>query len=301
MAFDFGSNDQQWDSRSGAARRLDGTSIEIVREVRLSEPPRHVVFDFDGTLLLVREGWAEVMTTVAVEAIAETDPPEPLDEIRRLASDFLMALNGKPSIFQMMRLAEEVERRGHAPLSAEEYLRIYDDRLMKRVTARRKALASGAVRPEEMVVPSSFEILDGLAGRGVTLWLLSGTDIRHVREEARLLGLDRWFGERMYGAIEGGDYTKAKMMDRILRDSSGDGAHLIGFGDGHVETENMKTVGGTAVAVASNESARDGSVDPAKRERLIGAGADIVIPDYRDWRPLVDYIWGANASPRRED
>ena len=65
-----------------------------------------------------------------------------------------------------------------------------------------------------------------------------------------------------------------------------DGASLLGFGDGYVEIQNVKAVGGTAVAVASDEAGRSGKPDAWKRDRLIGAGADVVIPDYRDYRPL---------------
>ena len=35
----------------GRTRFLAGTAIEIVRESHSRHPPRHVLFDFDGTLL----------------------------------------------------------------------------------------------------------------------------------------------------------------------------------------------------------------------------------------------------------
>ena len=44
--------------------------------------------------------------------------------------------------------------------------------------------------------------------------------------------------------------------------------------------------------MASNESARDGSVDQWKRQRLIGVGADLVIPDYQQIDSLLNYLWG---------
>ena len=81
------------------------------------------------------------------------------------------------------------------------------------------------------------------------------------------------------------------MIERILRENQLDGASLLGFGDGYVEIQNVKAVGGTAIAVASDEAARSGKPDPWKRDRLIGAGADIVIPDYRDYQPLLAYLW----------
>ena len=69
------------------------------------------------------------------------------------------------------------------------------------------------------------------------------------------------------------------------------GASLLGFGDGYVEICNVKSAGGVAVGVASDEAGRSGKPDAWKRDRLIGAGADLVVPDYRDYGPLLEYLW----------
>jgi phosphoglycolate phosphatase-like HAD superfamily hydrolase len=145
-----------------------------------------------------------------------------------------------------------------------------------------------------MLVPHSREILGALRDLGVELYVASGTDAQYVLDEAQLLGLDRYFGSKIYGALD--DYktfSKAKVIQRILRENEVEGASLLAFGDGYVEIQNVKAVGGTAVAVASDEAGRSGKPDPWKRDRLIGVGADLVIPDYRDWRTLIDYFWSA--------
>ena len=145
-----------------------------------------------------------------------------------------------------------------------------------------------------MLVPYALELLDALQARGVTLYVASGTDEPHVLDEVRLLGLDRYFGRHVYGAKD--DYktfSKAQVIERILRENDLEGRALLGFGDGYVEIRNVKAVGGIAVAVASDEAGRSGKPDPWKRDRLIGAGADLVIPDFRDYRPLLD-IFGGN-------
>jgi len=68
---------------------------------------------------------------------------------------------------------------------------------------------------------------------------------------------------------------------------------LLSFGDGYVEIENTKEAGGLAVAVASDE-ARNGSgrMDQWKRQRLLGVGADVLIPDFRDLPALAAMIFG---------
>ncbi len=59
-------------------------------------------------------------------------------------------------------------------------------------------------------------------------------------------------------------------------------------------------IGGLAVAVASDEANNgSGRFDPWKRERLLGVGAHVVIPDYRDAVALVDYLLGFGSDSRR--
>ena len=282
---------RQYDA--GPTQFLPGTSVEVVRSLVRRRPPRHVLFDFDGTLSLIREGWPEVMVPMMVEVLQAASPAEPPEQLRRLVFGFIMELNGKQTIYQMLRLAEEVRRRGGEPEDPQVYKDRYHQRLMARIAGRRAALESGQSWPEDALVPCTFELLAELRRRGATLYLASGTDERYVVEEARLLRLDAFFGPRVYGAVE--DYrsfSKAMVIERILCDNRIAGEELLGFGDGYVEVQNIKAVGGIAVAVASDEAGRSGRPDPWKRDRLIGVGADLVVPDYRDWQPLNAYLWG---------
>jgi hypothetical protein len=84
------------------------------------------------------------------------------------------------------------------------------------------------------------------------------------------------------------------IVERILRDNKLAGEELLGFGDGFVEIEEIKRAGGVAVAVASDEVERSG-VNDWKRQRLLRAGADIVIGDYRRQAELLDYLFGVTA------
>jgi phosphoglycolate phosphatase-like HAD superfamily hydrolase len=128
---------------------------------------------------------------------------------------------------------------------------------------------------------------------GLSLYLASGTDEHYVVEEASLLGLQAYFGRHVYGAVDDfRSFSKKLVIERILRENAVDGSALLAFGDGYVEIENVKAVGGVAVAVASDEAARSGKPDAWKRDRLIGVGADIVIPDFREADALVRYLFG---------
>lgn len=154
---------------------LPQTHIEIIREPDLAEPPDHVLFDFDGTLSLVREGWPEVMVPMMVEVLSETGSDESPDALYTLAFDFVMRLNGKQTIYQMIRLAEEVAKRGGSPREPLEYKQIYHNRLMERIHSRREGLRSGRIRPEDMLVPGALDILRLLKERGARLYLASGS------------------------------------------------------------------------------------------------------------------------------
>ena len=140
-------------------------------------------------------------------------------------------------------------------------------------------------------MPGSHALLEGLRHRGMTLYLASGTDLKYVRQEAELLGLTPYFGEHVYGALDDyHNFSKKMIIDKILNDNGLRGEELLGFGDGFVEIEEVKGAGGVAVAVASNETERRG-VNAWKRDRLLRAGADMVIPDYRRHEALLRYLF----------
>jgi phosphoglycolate phosphatase len=275
--------------KKGVEHVLDD-EIEILRPDLPRGRLRFVLFDFDGTLSLIREGWPQVMIPMMVETLRETGTRESNAELTAAVEEFVMRLNGKQTIYQMMQLAEEVSSRGGTPLDPLVYKHRYHDLLMARIQGRLAALESGAARPEDWTVPGSHVLLENLRRRGLTLYLASGTDLMFVRREAALLGLTDYFGEHIYGALD--DYrrfSKQMVIERILQENNLHGEELLGFGDGFVEIEEIKRAGGVAVAVASDEVNRRG-VQAWKRDRLVRAGADIVIPDYRRQERLIDYL-----------
>lgn len=271
---------------------LPGSSIELVSVFTPPERLDHVFFDFDGTLSLIREGWQEVMIPMMVEELLATGTSETPEELRQLVTEFVVNLTGKQTIYQMIRLAEEIRKRGKTPEDPLVYKRRYHDRLMARIACRREALRQGVVCPDDMLVPGARQFLEFLVGQGCRLYLASGTDEVYVREEAALLQIDRYFGPHIYGAIDNyQSFSKATVIERILQENNIPGERLVGFGDGYVDIQVVKAAGGIAVAVASDEQNRSGQPNPWKRERLIRAGADLVIPDYREWEKLAHFLW----------
>jgi len=284
------------DAASVATRFLDDSAIEIVGELPRRARPQHVLFDFDGTLSLVREGWPEVMIPMMVKILQDTGTSETAEELHAITETFVMELNGKQTICQMIRLAEEVARRSGQPKEPLAYKEEYHRRLLERIESRREALRGGT-NPAELLVPGSINFLQTLKDRGVQLHLASGTDEAFVREEAGLLGLDPFFGDHIHGALDDHKaFSKAMVIERILTENRIDGAQLVGFGDGYVEIQNIREAGGLAIAVASDEAGRSGKPDEWKRNRLIGAGAHMVIPDFLETESLIAHLFDSQLN-----
>lgn len=282
---------------TGGTRFLSGTRIEVIREWPAWNRPTHAIFDFDGTLSLIREGWPHVMVPLMVEELLTSGTSETPAELERVAMDFVMELTGKQTIFQMIRLAEEMEKRGGRAEDPLVYKRRYLQALHARIRGRHEDLRLGRVHPDEMLVPRARGLLDSLQQRGIMMYLASGTEVADVKEEARMLRIDEYFGPHIYGAIDNyRDFSKQMVIEGILRDHHLNGEKLVGFGDGYVEIDNVKQAGGLAIAVATDETHRSGEPDPWKRDRLIGVGADLVIPDFQDYPQLCAWIWNRETT-----
>jgi len=268
-------------------------SIEVVQTRRSSRAIRAALFDFDGTLSLIREGWQNVMVPYFCEELARVADPtkETSEEIERVVRDFVDKITGKQTIYQCIQLAEEIKARGGTPLEPLEYKREYLRRLQLRIQNRVDRLASGDAQADDFVVPGARRFLSLLRDSGVKLYLASGTDERYVKQEADLLQLTPFFDGGVYGAQD--DYktfSKALVIERLLKTNQIDGAELVGFGDGYVEIENVRGVGGYAVGVATNEAEPGRGVDQWKRGRLLAAGAAAIVPDFGRPEELFNFV-----------
>ncbi len=277
-------------------------TIEIINPYIERGHIRHGLFDFDGTVSLIREGWQGVMIPMMVEALLETPTRESLglssrrhieteEELVAVVTEFVDRLTGKQTIYQMIQLCEEVRQRGGVPLDPLEYKWMYLDRLWERIRGRVAGLKNGEIEPQEMMVPGAVPMLEALRARGVSCYLASGTDEVYVSDESAALGLSSYFAG-IYGALDDyQNYSKKMIIERILNENRLRGPEFVTFGDGYVEIEDTKAVGGIAVGVASDEVNRQG-INEWKRQRLIAAGADIIIPDFRQHEQLVAYLFG---------
>lgn len=266
--------------------------IEICPGFRPRPGITHVVFDFDGTLSLIRHGWPDIMLGMFLEML----PPRAGEDSATLRTELMhemLSFNGKQTIHQMVAFAERVRARGGQPREPQRYLAEYTLRLERDITRRSQQIRDGA-SPDSFVVPGGRALIKRLLAHGLKLYILSGTLEPYVKQEAGLLKLADFFDDRIHGGHEDpARFSKQMVFDRILREESISGAHLLSFGDGPVEIHHTKELGGLAVAVASDETKiGSGRIHEQKRTQLIAAGADLVIPDYQCHEQLVKLLLG---------
>lgn len=275
----------------------NGNSIEHIRPGASAADAKVALFDFDGTISIIRSGWIDVMAPMMVEILLDLDTGETEAELDSLVREFIWRTTGKETIYQMMDFAGHVRKRGGQAREPLEYKKMYLDRLWVRIRGRIDDLKQGRVSPEQYMVPGARALLESLKERGLKLYLASGTDEIYMREEARLLDVARYFDGGVYGAQE--DYksfSKKILIERIISNTGAGGGEIVGFGDGYVEIEEVKLVGGVTVGVATHEpECRE--IDAWKRQRLIGVGADYIVPNFLARQQILDALFAGPGAP----
>jgi phosphoglycolate phosphatase-like HAD superfamily hydrolase len=223
------------------------------------------MFDFDGTVALVRAGWMPLMLDMMMETLG------PLGGQREEAETYVARFTGKDTVHQMSAFADHVRALGGQPLAAERYKADFLT-LMERYRSARLA------HPVNLLVPGTKRLLEALRARSLEIYLASGSAHHEITFESELLGIAPFFNG-IYGSAPGVP-NKRELLHRLL-DSGIEGPEIVTFGDGRVEIEETKAVGGIAIGVATDE-AECLEVDPKKRGWLIEAGADYIVPNFLD-------------------
>ena len=272
--------------------RILGRAIEVHHPEIQRGRICYAVFDFDGTLSLLRAGWQEVMIAHAVEELSGTPADPPPEGWHAFCREYITRLTGEQTIYQMLHLEEQVRQRGGSPQPAAQYKWEYLRRLGVRISGRLDALRQQREPPENYLVRGSRDLLEGLARRGITCYLASGTDHQFVVEEAQLLGVAPYFEGRIYGAQEDyQNFSKKILIARIIAENHLHGPDLIIFGDGYVEIANAVEVGGLAVGAATCEEGGQ-EWDEWKKSRLLEVGANLLVPHWEEAELLLSYLFG---------
>ena len=267
----------------------NSTSIEILNKIERGKV-RHAVLDFDGTISLIRDGWQNVMVPMMIDVLMETPTNESRKQLESTVVKFVDQLTGKQTIYQMLQLCEEIQKRGGTAKDPLDYKDMYNDRLLPIVNDRITKLENQEITSNDLRVPMSLEFLQKLTAYDIKCYLASGTDIEFVKHEAKLLGVAEYFDGGIFGALrEFSKFSKEMVIKKILADFDLNGSELLIVGDGYVEIQNAKSVNAIAVGVVTKEN-NVYDMNANKRQRLIRAGADIIIPDFREADQLLSYL-----------
>lgn len=285
------------------ARLAAGTEIELITEPLPALNVKYAIFDHDGTISTLREGWERIMEPMMTKAIlgnqAGTADEMRLHRVEDRVREFIERTTGVQTISQMHGLVELVREFGIVPqdeiLPAVEYKRIFNEELMALVNLRLAKLKAGELDVSDFTLKGAVPFLRALRGAGVRLYLASGTDQEDVEREAESLGYADCFNGGIHGSIgQIAKDAKKIVVERLLGEVHGAFDQLIVFGDGPVEIREARRRGAVGIGIASDELRRFG-INLEKRRRLIRAGANALVPDFSQWQKL----WGLLHLPPR--
>ena len=266
--------------------------LEILNPQVKTGRVRFALFDFDGTISVIRREWERIMVEMMIEMICGSGPAVP--EIAAEAADFVDRSTGILTIVQMKWLAAAAARHGLAQtvLSASEYKAIFSERLLRPVRQRLAGLGASLAERDALMIAGARSFLQTLSARGVRLFLASGTDHEYVVNEAGVLGVLEFFEGRVYGARGDSESdSKELVIARILKENQLRGEELLVVGDGPVEIRCARGVGAVALGVAADEDTRQ-TLNPRKRARLVEAGADLIVANFLPAAELADLLCG---------
>jgi len=278
---------------------LDDTEIELCSESMPQARIKHAVFDHDGTVSTLRQGWEQVMAPVMIRAILgdkyETADETLYHQVRNRVIDYIDKSTGIQTIVQMEALVEMVKEFGLVPGDKIRdkfgYKEIYNDALMELVNNRIEKFKRGELDIHDYTIKGALEFLEALRKRSIKLYLASGTDCEDVVAESKALGYAELFDGGIYGSV--GDvakYSKKMVIEKIMTENNLQGSELAVFGDGPVEIRECRKRDGIAVGIATDEIRRHG-LNPEKRTRLIKAGAHIIVPDFSQQDKLLKLLF----------
>lgn len=250
----------------------------------------HVVFDFDGTLSWVRHGWPEIMRSVFTSHWIGLKS-EGIEQRDSILDSIIIGMNGRPTILQMECFVNLLAERG-LNLDPELLRTEYQARLDLEIQQRLALIRSHQASPDAFVVYGGRPLLEWLHREKLELIILSSTIEHRVREEAEALGLTHFFKDRIYGSGKNPSaFSKMTVYEKILLMDGISGENVLSFGDGPVEIECTKKIGGLAIAICSDETNNgSGKMDTTKQAQLLKAGADAAYPDFRDIPSLMEYL-----------
>ena len=288
---------------------IEGTAIEIVNQFTPHSRELGdllVGFDVDGTLTLLRKFWADwQLSTIHAYAIAAGMPDkiagkDILDVIR----ENVQILTGHPTLRQCQWASEWIEQHTGTRYDPFQIKRAYTGMLERAVDERKAEIArTGDASP--FLVPYVHEYLGEWNARGAYFFAASGTDRDPVIDDLKVVGLYPQFLQFVEGADDknpkwGKEDSFRKALDEKLGGRDGRPGTLVVGGDSWIEQELANNIAGDypnvnviKVGVVAELPNSFGILSAGfNRSRIEEHNPHILVPDYRDYKAIVQLIMG---------
>ena len=263
--------------------------MEIFNKKALKhEKLKAVIFDFDGTTSTLRQGWELVMRPMMMEMI---NPCGDDKDLEGQVDQYIDESTGIQTIYQMQWLVKKIKEYGKNLSVHDEwwYKDEYNRRLMQNVSERLSDLMSGKINPSDFLVEGSIPFLQRLKSNNIDLYVASGTDNDDVVNEIKALGLSDYFCGIAGAPHRKAECSKEAVIKDLLENKNLKGESLLVVGDGKVEIMLGKAAGALTLGAATDEAKRSG-VNDIKRQRLIKAGADVIIGDFNNADEIAGWL-----------
>lgn len=271
--------------------KVKDTNIQIIRPFDGSKI-KAVLFDLDGTISKERDGWIDLMVPLFVKELVKFAGVKQ-ELAQEWALEYLELSIGAPTYVQMKALADEVCKRGGKPRKPSYYKSLYNKELVRMVSKHRKQIGR-----KDLLVPGSLEFIRLVAQRfgKPNLYVGSGTDIGAVIKSMKILGLDKFFSrDNIVGAGSVKDVmadSKEIIIQQLVREKGLLRGELLTLGDGLPEIVHSYNKGGICVGVfyCITGKYKGFFTLERNRQRMINAGAHILVPDFRYAKKLLELI-----------
>ncbi|MCL5772006.1 MAG: PfkB family carbohydrate kinase, partial [Actinobacteria bacterium] len=192
------------------ARYYSSSKIEVCydrKKIPLGKI-KHAVFDNDGTISTLRQGWESIMEEVMIKSILGDKyysvKPDIFSNVTEKVRNYIDKSTGILTILQMEALADIVLQSGfilrEKILNKFEYKEIYNKAILKLVDERIRRINLGELDKNDFIIKGSIRFLELLREKGFILYLVSGTDLTDVLRESKELGYDYLFNGGIFGA-----------------------------------------------------------------------------------------------------
>jgi len=149
---------------------LPDSEIEIIRKWKNDLHIKYAIFDHDGTISTLREGWELIMAPVMIKAIlGDMYKDAPMDvyaKVEERVKEYIDKTTGIQTLVQMVGLVDIVREFGYVPqekiLDGHGYKKIYNDDLLQMVKVREQKFAAGELSIEDLTIKGAVPFLQKL-------------------------------------------------------------------------------------------------------------------------------------------